>query len=178
MSFQQETEGRDEITRVRKKVIPLATKLGIESNPPRKAVVKPDADEILTAALLLNTPSLAPPRVFTDQHQDERLPQSKPRIRNLCLVLNAPFFPRVAEYTNADRPCQAFSQAPQLSFFPYRSRKNKKALLSPIHFSQLKRSRAHITLPRANGQDKSTNSVFISMLTQCCETNGEDWSRR
>ncbi|KAL3500205.1 hypothetical protein ACH5RR_039298 [Cinchona calisaya] len=27
------------------------------------------------------------------QHQDERLPQSKPRRRNLCLVLNAPFFP-------------------------------------------------------------------------------------
>lgn len=33
-------------------------------------------------------------------------------------------------------------------------------------------------LQRANGQAFTTNKVLISMLTQCCETNGEDWSHR
>ena len=62
------------------------------------------------------------------QHQDERLPQSNPRRRNPCLVLNAPFFLRVVGWPNTlNRPCQAFSQAPQLSLQP-RPAKKKKAL--------------------------------------------------
>ena len=61
------------------------------------------------------------------QHQDERLSQSNPRRRNPSLVLNAPFFLRVVGWPNTlNRPCQAFSQAPQLSLQPRRSQKKRR----------------------------------------------------
>ena len=75
-----------------------------------------------------------------------RLPQSNPRRRNLCLVLNAPFFPQVVGRPNTLRRIGLVKLSARLHSYlcshtyeiPVKIKKRKKALLSPIHFSYLK----------------------------------------
>lgn len=99
------------------------------------------------------------------QHQDERLPQSNPRRRNPCLVLNAPFFLRVVGWPNTlNRPCQAFSQAPQLSLQPRRSQKKQEGAPLLISHSSKEVEPLLERMDRPNQPTRSSNVCLLSAV--------------